>query len=266
VIVNVAGLTDVGESRDHNEDGFLVFDMGLSQELPEPESEHPLDQRPLLLAVSDGMGGALAGEVASALTLNVLRDRATGAMALLGGHDATALESWMAEGIHEANRRVREAASQDPTIEGMGATATSGLVFPGAIVLAHVGDSRAYHLRDGQLRQITTDHTFVGHLVAQGHLSPEEAQTHEHRHVLLQAVGVKEALEVDSLTVILRPDDRLLLCSDGLYDLVSDEAIAETLAGEGQTPLAQCRALITAANSLGGFDNTTVIILHVGQG
>jgi len=266
VIVNVAGLTDVGESRDHNEDGLLVFDMGLSQDLPEPDSEHSLDQRPLLLAVSDGMGGALAGEVASALTLEVLRDRARGAMARLGGHDAVALESWLAEGIHEANRRVREAASQDPSIEGMGATATAGLVFPGAIVLAHVGDSRAYHLRDSQLRQLTTDHTFVGHLVSQGHLSLEEARSHEHRHVLLQAVGVKETLDVDSLTVILRPGDRLLLCSDGLYDLVSDEAIVETLASEGQPPLAQCRALITAANSLGGFDNTTVIILHVGQG
>jgi len=264
VIVSIAGLTDVGESRDHNEDGFLIFDMALNQVLPEPDLEHSLDQRPLLVAVSDGMGGALAGEVASALTLDVLREHATDAMALLGGRDSTALESWLADGIHEANRRVREAARNDPSLEGMGATATAGLVFPGAMVVAHVGDSRAYHLREGQLRQVTADHTFVGHLVAQGHLTPEEALTHEHRHVLLQAVGVREVLEVDSLTVILRPGDRLLLCSDGLYDLVSDEAIVETLAAEGQEPLAQCRALVTAANSLGGFDNTTIIILHLG--
>jgi serine/threonine protein phosphatase PrpC len=264
MIVSIAGLTDVGESRDHNEDGFLVFDMALSQELLDPDPAHALDQRPLLVAVSDGMGGALAGEVASAMTLDVLREHATEAMAQLGGLDSTALESWLAQGIHEANRRVREAARNDPSLEGMGATATAGLVFPGAMVLAHVGDSRAYHLREGQLRQVTTDHTFVGHLVAQGHLTPEEAHTHEHRHVLLQAVGVNEVLKTDSLTVILRPDDRLLLCSDGLYDLVSDEAIVETLAADGQEPLAQCRALVTAANSLGGFDNTTVIILHVG--
>ena len=263
MIVSFAGLTDVGESRDHNEDGFLVFDMGLSQALEEPGSGHPLDSRPLLLAVSDGMGGASAGEVASALTLDVLRTHATGAMGRLGGMDPAGLESWLAEGIHQANHRVLEAGRRDVSAHGMGATATAGLVFPGAVVLAHVGDSRAYHLRQGQLRQITTDHTFVGKLVAQGQLSQEDAEKHEQRHVLLQAVGVREVVDVDSLTVVLRSGDRILLCSDGLYDLLSDEAIAQALAADGQSPLAQCRALITAANSLGGFDNTTVIILHV---
>jgi serine/threonine protein phosphatase PrpC len=262
VNVTFAGLTDVGESRDHNEDGFLVFDMGLSEELPDPGSGHPLAQRPLLLTVSDGMGGALAGEVASALALETLRNHATGAMGRLGGLDTTGLESWLAEGIHQANFRVMESGKKDAALQGMGATATAGLVFPGAVVLAHVGDSRAYHLRQGQLRQVTTDHTFVGKLVAEGHLTPEAAETHEHRHVLLQAVGVRETLEVDTLTVALRSGDRLLLCSDGLYDLVLDTAIAETLAADLQ-PLPQCRSLITSANSLGGFDNTTVIILHV---
>ncbi len=260
--VSFAGLTDVGESRDHNEDGFLVFDMGTDQELLEPAAGHPLDLRPLLLAVSDGMGGALAGEVASALTLDVLREHATGAMARLGGLETMGLESWLSEGIHQANHRVLEAGRHDRAAQGMGATATAGLAFPGAVVLAHVGDSRAYHFQQGQLRQLTTDHTFVGKLVAQGQLSPEDAEIHEQRHVLLQAVGVKESVDVDSLTVVLRPGDQILLCSDGLYDLVSDEAIAETMAAGG-TPISQCRALITAANSLGGFDNTTVIILHV---
>ncbi len=263
MIVSVAGLTDTGESRDHNEDGFLLFEMGPDRVIDEALTGHPLDQRPLLVAVSDGMGGASAGEVASALTTEALRTHAEGAMARLAGHDPPVLEAWLAEGIHEANRRVRETAGKDPSIQGMGATATVGLVFPGAAIIAHVGDSRAYHLREGQLTQITTDHTFVGHLVAQGHLSPEEAEAHEQRHVLLQAVGTKETLDVGSLTVILRPGDRLLFCSDGLYDLVSDGAIADTLASDGQPPLAQCRALITAANSLGGFDNTTVVILHV---
>lgn len=263
--VNFAGLTDVGESRDHNEDGFLVFDMALSLDLTEPGAGHPLHQRPLLLAVSDGMGGASAGEVASALTLDVLRKHATGAMARLGGLDTVGLESWLADGIHQANQSVLEAGRRDLSVQGMGATATAGLVFPGAVVFAHVGDSRAYHLRDGLLRQITTDHTFVGKLVAQGQLSQEEAEKHEQRHVLLQAVGVRDKLDVDSLSVVLRSGDRILLCSDGLYDLISDEAIAETLASDGQ-PLSQCRALVTAANSLGGFDNTTVIILHVDQG
>ena len=260
--VSFAGLTDVGESRDHNEDGFLIFDMAMNQDHPEPADAHPLSLRPLLVAVSDGMGGALAGEVASDLTLNVLREHATGATSRLGGMEATGLESWLAEGIHLANQSVLEAGRQDSSAHGMGATATAGLIFPGAVVLAHVGDSRAYHLRQGLFRRLTNDHTFVGKLVAQGQLSPEEAENHEQRHVLLQAVGVRETLEVDSLTVALRPGDQLLFCSDGLYDLVSDEAIAKTLA-LGGTPLSQCRALVTAANSLGGFDNTTVIVLHV---
>jgi protein phosphatase len=125
-----------------------------------------------------------------------------------------------------------------------------------------VGDSRAYHLRHGHFLQLTTDHTLVGKLLAEGHLSPEEAEAHEQRHMLLQAVGSKEVLEVETLTVALQSGDRLLFCSDGLYDLLSDAAIAGTLAGGGE-PLAQCRALVTAANSLGGFDNSTVIILHV---
>ncbi len=260
--VSFAGLTDVGESRDHNEDGFLIFDMVADTDVIEAASEHPLDQRPLLLAVSDGMGGAQAGEVASALTLEALREHASGAVQHLGGSETAGLEAWLAEGIHRANRRVLEAGRRDSSAQGMGATATAALVFPGAAVLAHVGDSRAYHIRQGQLRQLTTDHTFVGKLVAQGQLSAEEAENHEQRHVLLQAVGVKEVVEVDALTVVLRSGDQVLLCSDGLYDLISDEGIAETLAAGG-TPLSQCRALITAANSLGGFDNTTVIILHV---
>ncbi len=260
--VSFAGLTDVGESRDHNEDGFLIFDLGTGQELHEPGVGHPLAQRPILLGVSDGMGGASAGEVASALTLETLRKHATEAMSRLGGLDTQGLEAWLAEGIHQANFRVLEKGRQSALTQGMGATATVGLFFPGAVVLAHVGDSRAYHLRDGRFLQVTTDQTLVGKLLAEGHLTPAEAEVHEQRHMLLQAVGSKEHLEVESLTVTLQSGDRLLFCSDGLYDLVSDEAIAGTLAGVGG-PLAQCRSLVTAANSLGGFDNSTVIILHV---
>lgn len=262
MIVNVAGLTDVGESRDHNEDGFLIWDMSSSEDLLEPAFEHALGQRPLLLAVSDGMGGAVAGEMASGITLDVLRRHASGARAHLGGLDTPGLESWLAEGIHQANARVLETGRRDPSVKGMGATATAGLVFPGAFVLAHVGDSRAYHFQRGQLQQLTTDHTLVGQLMARGQISREDAANHEQRHVLLQAVGVRDVLDVESRAVALRSGDKLLFCSDGLYDLISDEGVAENLM-TGGTPLAQCRALITAANSLGGFDNTTVIILHV---
>ncbi len=259
---SLAGLTDVGESREHNEDGFLIFDMALGVDLQELSEGHSFGERPILMAVSDGMGGASAGEVASTLTLQALRDHAQGAMERLAGADVRSLEGWLAEGIQWANQRVRGAGARDETIRGMGATLTAAVVYPGAVVFGHVGDSRAYHLGNGQFRQVTSDHTFVGQMVARGHLTPEEARHHQQRHVLLQAVGVKETLEVDSITLMLHPGDRLLLCSDGLYDLVSPEAMAGILAGEG-SPLSQCRTLITAANSLGGFDNITVIVVHV---
>ncbi len=232
---SLAGLTDQGESREHNEDGFLVFDLARGVDLPEPAGGHPFWERPLLLAVSDGMGGAAAGEVASTLTLQALRDHAEGAAERLGGAEPQALEEWLREGILWANRRVRDAGSRDMALAGMGATLTAAVVFPWAVVLGHVGDSRAYHLGDGQLRQVTSDHTFVSQLIARGHLTPEEARQHPQRHVLLQAVGVTESLLVDSFTVILSRGDRLLLCSDGLYDLVSDETIALALAGGGHS-------------------------------
>jgi serine/threonine protein phosphatase PrpC len=257
-----AGLTDVGESRDHNEDGFLIWDMAQGVDLEELSEGHPFGERPVLLAVSDGMGGAAAGEVASTLTLQALRDHAEGAMEKLAGADIPRLEAWLADGIRWAHQRVREASARDATIQGMGATLTTGVVIPGAIVMGHVGDSRAYHLGDGVVRQVTNDHTLVGQLVARGHLTEEEARHHPQRHVLLQAVGVKESVEVDSLTVLLRPGDRFLVCSDGLYDLVAEEAMAEVLAGPG-SPMSQCRSLITAANVLGGTDNITVIVLHM---
>jgi len=214
------------------------------------------------MAVSDGMGGAAAGEVASTLTLEALRDHAEGAMETLAGADVPRMEAWLAEGIHWAHKRVREASARDASVQGMGATLTAGVIVPGALVLGHVGDSRAYHLGNGVFRQVTSDHTLVGQLVARGHLTEEEAHHHPQRHVLLQAVGVKEPVEVDSLTVLLRSGDRLLLCSDGLYELVSEEAVADVLAGPG-SPMSQCRSLITAANVLGGTDNITVIVFHV---
>jgi protein phosphatase len=259
---SLAGLTDQGESREHNEDGFLVFDLAQGIDLQELTGGHSFTERPLLVAVSDGMGGAAAGEVASTLTLQALRDHAESAAERLGGADPDALEAWLREGILWANDRVREAGTRDAALAGMGATLTAAVIFPWAVVFGHVGDSRAYHLGNGQLRQVTGDHTFVSQLIARGHLTAEEARYHPQRHVLLQAVGVTEALQVDSITLMLSPGDRMLLCSDGLYDLVPDETIALTLGGAG-TPSTQCQALVDAANSLGGTDNITVIVLHV---
>ena len=257
----IAGLTDVGESRDHNEDGFLIVDAGTGQALPDATGDHSLQDHPVILAVSDGMGGASAGEVASALSLEVLQEHAVTAGSDLIGAPTEKQGAWLAQSIHEANRRVKQAAQEDSSLRGMGATLTIAAVFPGTVVLAHVGDSRAYLQDEAGLRQLTTDHTFVGQMVARGHITPEDARTHDHRHLLLQAVGAKDELNVDTLTVKLEPQCRLLLCSDGLYDLVEEEEIAQILSSPAE-PMAQCQALIQGALSGGGFDNITVIVLH----
>jgi len=259
---SLAGLTDVGESRDHNEDGFLLFDATSGREIPGELTRHSSHSGALLLAVSDGMGGASAGETASAMTLEALKYHAAGMASHVAAAGPDGLDAWLADGIHLANRRVLEAGSEDGSLAGMGATATAVLILHGLLYLAHVGDSRAYLLRDGRLLQLTSDHTFVAQLVARGHLSPEQAREHEQRHVLLQAVGVKEMLDIDTMSFELQSGDRILLCSDGLYDLIMDEGIAQTLS-DGVDPEAQCKALVTAANSLGGYDNVTVIVLHV---
>ena len=260
---SLAGFTDVGESRDHNEDGLLLQDLGGGREIPTQLTSSSF-QDGLLLAVSDGMGGASAGETASSITLEALREHGRNARErVFSGDGAEGLELWLAEGIHLANRRVLEAGIEDPSLAGMGATATAALVFGGTLFLAHVGDSRAYLLRAGSLLQLTSDHTLVGQMVARGDLSPDEAREHDQRHMLLQAVGTQERLDVETTFFDLEAGDRLLLCSDGLYDLVRDEGIAQTLSDDGD-PEAQCKALVTAANSLGGFDNITVVILHLG--
>lgn len=260
---SLAGLTDVGESRDHNEDGFLLFDVGSGMEIPGEYTRQSSQSGPLFLAVSDGMGGASAGETASALTLQTLKEHAVGALEEFAASGPKGLEFWLAEGIHKANHHVTKTGTQDPSLSGMGATATAVLILGEFLYLAHVGDSRAYLLREGRLLQLTSDHTFVAQMVAQGHLSPEQAREHDQRHFLIQAVGVKEDLDVDTTAFELLPGDRILLCSDGLYDLVMDEGIAQTLS-DGNDPEVQCKALVTAANSLGGFDNVTVVVLHLG--
>lgn len=259
---SLAGLTDVGGNRERNEDGFLLLDVATGDVLSSRTLAHPLLDSPLLLAVSDGMGGASAGEVASALTLDVFQDHARRSGGNLREREQAEVEAWLAEGVETADHRVKEAVTRDGSMRGMGATLTAGAVLPDFLSLCHVGDSRAYRVRDGEVCQLTSDHTFVGQMVARGHLSPEEARVHAQRHVLLQAVGAGKKLTVDTASFPLRPKDRFLLCTDGFHDLVSTEAMAEILS-VGDDPMKQCRELVSTALSLGAHDNVTVVVLHV---
>jgi len=228
-------ITDPGRRRRRNEDAFVV--------------------EPPLFAVADGMGGAQAGEIASRIAASVVRDSAGGS-----GRDAVSAL------IREANRRVYEAAVSDEAQSGMGTTMTAALVEGSLVHIGHVGDSRAYLVRDGKLEQLTDDHSLVAELVRSGRLSPEEADTHPQRSVITRALGTDPDVDVDTFTVEARPGDVFMICSDGLTSMVDDEAILAVLRQDGRTLEERANGLVDAANRGGGEDNITVILFEFGEG
>lgn len=226
--------THVGRVRDGNEDSLYPRDSGSSD-------------GPMVLMVADGMGGAVAGEVASRLAVEAASEADPGA--------PTTPE----DRVLAANRAVVQATRNDPSLAGMGTTMTLVRLDAGRAEFAHVGDSRAYLLRDGELRLLTTDHTLVHELIELGRITPEEAEHHPHRHLITRVLGLGE-IGVDTFSVDLAGGDRILMCSDGLNTMVSDFAIQELLAaGHGVEPTVW--ALIEQANAAGGLDNTTVVLI-----
>jgi len=228
--------TDIGRVRTGNEDSLFPTTAGHAE-------------GDVLLLVADGMGGAVAGEVASRLATEA---------ATRGLDTDTSPE----DRVLAANEAVIAATKEDPSLSGMGTTMTLvNMHSDGIAEFAHVGDSRAYLLRDGSLKQLTTDHTLVNELIELGKITNEEAEHHPHRHLLTRVLGLGP-VGVDLLTVTLRENDRVLLCSDGLTVMVSDFAIEQILgAGEGVEPTAW--VLIEQANMAGGVDNTTVVVIDV---
>jgi protein phosphatase len=213
---------------------------------------------PPLFAIADGMGGARAGEVAAGIAAAALRD----------GRRDVIDEASLGAVIDEANRRVWERSIADPSTSGMGTTVTVALVdaADGQIVFGHVGDSRAYRLRGDELDQITTDHSLVAELVQSGVLTPEEAERHPQRSAITRAVGTERAIEVDVFTVPAEPGDLVLLCSDGLTDMLSEEEIAAALLDADRDPSTASEALVAAANARGGEDNITVVLFELVEG
>jgi protein phosphatase len=229
--------TDVGRTRSGNEDSYFCGRT--------------------VFAVADGLGGHQGGEVASAAAVEPLT-------ALDGRDFATPAEAAeaLAGAIAEANSAILERAAADPSLWGMGTTVTAAAAVGDLLQLAHVGDSRAYLLRDGTLDQRTTDHTVVGELVRRGRLTPAQAAIHPERSILTRAVGLDPRIPVDTPEPIdLHPGDQILLCSDGLTETVRDPQIAEILSTHPDGNAA-CTALIDAANDAGGPDNITVVLLR----
>jgi protein phosphatase len=229
-----AVASDTGRRRRRNEDNYVVA--------------------PPLFAVADGMGGAQAGEVASQLAASALE--AGDPEALEGTTRLDAL-------IQEANRRIYDRASTDPTASGMGTTMTVALVEGMTVAIGHVGDSRAYLVRDEQMEQLTEDHSLVNELLKTGKLSEEEAHVHPQRSVITRAVGTDPDVDVDGFTIDAEEGDVFLICSDGLSDMVEDEQILEVLHQNRDDLDRAVKELVSAANKGGGEDNITAIAFRI---
>ncbi|MBK8597276.1 MAG: serine/threonine-protein phosphatase [Holophagales bacterium] len=254
--VRVAGLSEVGRVRKINEDAFVVTDLATGRPLDPADETGELEVGPrgVLLALSDGMGGHAAGEVASALVLDALR------ASLAGAPEAEPVEATVTTAIDSANSEVRRNAAEDGK-RGMGATLTAVLLRATEAFVVEVGDSRAYLLRGEALRQLTRDQTLVQLLVETGALSAEEARTSSRKNILLQAVGHADELKIAISRLKLRRGDRFLLCSDGLSNGMNDDELGRLLAGD--EPAAACRRLVDLANERGGSDNLTAVVAHV---
>lgn len=234
-VVERTGDSDPGLRRASNQDRLLA--------------ETPL------FVVADGMGGHMGGEVAAALAIEVFREHG----ALYCETDVTA---GLRKLVAEANRRVYDKARTNLKYKGMGTTVVAALVHDDAVTLAHVGDSRAYRLRGGELERLTRDHSFVAELVELGALSPEEAEQHPQASVISRAVGTRETVEADVETHRVLDHDVFLLCSDGLTKMISEPEIGTILTAAAQLEQASER-LIAAANEKGGEDNITVCLFRV---
>jgi PPM family protein phosphatase len=235
-VIEQAWRSDVGRQRSVNEDDLVV--------------------RPPFFAVADGMGGARAGEVASAMAADAFEGESD------SGEPA---EAQLARILRGANRRIYELAVKDESHRGMGTTLTAAKLHGDEISLAHVGDSRAYVLRDGRLEQLTSDHSLVAELERSGQLSPEAAEHHPQRSIITRALGPEPDVEVDTYTVTGRDGDLFLLCSDGLTSMISDEEVASILRSSDSLE-GKADALVLAANQSGGKDNITVVLFRLAAG
>jgi PPM family protein phosphatase len=231
--VDFVQLSDTGRERRTNEDNAF--------------SQAPL------FAVADGMGGARGGEVASGIVVETFNH---------GMPDGIPPEAGLADLTREANQRIHERATADAERAGMGTTLTAAYVGDGEVSFAHVGDSRAYRMRDGKLEQLTNDHSLVGELVRRGKLTPQQAEEHPQRSVITRALGPEASVQIDSFSIRAQPGDVFLLCSDGLTSMVTVDTVQDILR-EADSLDAAAHRLIDAANEAGGRDNITVILFRI---
>lgn len=267
VRVSVFGKTDVGRTRDHNEDTFLVADLSSrNATLQADVRDHVVGPRGSLFLVADGMGGAAAGEVASAMARDAIYTHMTTAWAEDTQNTAQRFAFRIKEAVELANARINAYSKEHPEVRGMGTTVTAAGVYGSDLYLCQVGDSRGYLVRNGEAIQLTKDQSLMQRLVDAGELTEEEAEQSERRNIILQALGPDPRIKVDLTTQAVQRGDVLVICSDGLSGQVKREEIGQ-LATETPDLMALCSKLIDLANSRGGPDNiTTVAVKFDGPG
>ena len=260
VVVHVFGRTDVGRTREHNEDAFVVADLTAGNATLQPEVRtHTVGPRGSLFMVADGMGGAAAGEIASAMAVEVVvRDMLVRWTQAAEPPTPELFAAALRSATDHANARIHRYASEHREYRGMGTTATVAGLLGDTLYVAQVGDSRAYLVRDGVARQITKDQSLMQRLVEAGEITAEEAEVSERRNIILQALGPEASVKIDVTHQRVRRGDTLILCSDGLSGLVRGDEIARAVVAERDL-VTLCRMLIDAANAAGGPDNITVI-------
>jgi PPM family protein phosphatase len=262
ILASVFGKTDRGRTRDHNEDTFLVADLSTGNANLMPEvREHEIGPRGSLFMVADGMGGAVAGELASEMAADLIYRHLATAWASDPDSSAARFAFRMREAVVLANARIYAYTREHPEVRGMGTTVTAAGVYGEDLYLTQIGDSRAYLVRNGTAIQLTKDQSLMQRLVDAGELTQEEAEQSERRNIILQALGPDPQVKVDLTHQKLRRGDTLIICSDGLSGLVRREEFAEQV-GEHPDLSLLCSALIDLANERGGPDNITVVAAH----
>jgi protein phosphatase len=267
MLVELHAKSDVGRVRRGNEDNFLLLDLATQKawtgsdgaENPEEMTRLEIGDQGLVLVVSDGMGGALAGDVASRMAIDSVREVLVGDNGEGCEPDASLVDC-LKHATLQANRAIHFKSLEDSRCSGMGATLTGAAIKHDKLDLVQVGDSRAYVMRGEQIRLATKDQSLVQQLVDVGQISEEEAETHMFRNVILQALGAQTELTPATARIQLRKGDVLLLCSDGLSGKLRNEEIRQIVAESGKDLGAACAALVAAANDRGGEDNITVVL------
>ncbi len=246
-------------------ESFSLSDVGRTRTENQDRTGHFPDRR--IYVVADGMGGHAGGKVASDIAVTTIEERVAVVTQPLPPLTLDAEIASLGHAVREINRRIRERSAAESELRGMGTTLVLLLLRDDPIgAILHVGDSRAYRLRNGAVEQLTTDHSIVNDLLKNREISEDEARSHPYRHVLTRALGAAEDITADVTRIEVREEDVYLLCSDGVYGMLSPEELLAILSRHRTSPRESCNALIAAANAAGGKDNASAIVVYCSSG